>query len=63
MEESTCHEMVTCIPLSQRFSTCSMLCFFRFFISLKYNFHVDAERMIVKTRDICGDGLKNVPLL
>ena len=35
-----------------------------FFISFKYDFHIDAERMIVKkTRDmkrnICVDGLKN----
>ena len=55
MEESTCNEMV--IHLSQRFS--SMLCyvcffsfvfFLHFFISSKYDFHVDAERMIVKAR-------------
>ena len=64
MEESTCHEMV--IHLSQRFSI--MLCFFfvvilaLFFISFKYDFLVDAERSIVKTREmlrnICVDGLK-----
>ena len=40
-----------------------MLCFFlHFFNSFKYGFHVDAERMIVKTREmlrnICVDGLK-----
>ena len=33
-----------------------MLCVFifllRFFISFKYDFHVDAERMIVKTREM-----------
>ena len=51
MEESTCHEMV--IYLLQRLS--SMLCFvvlvffLHFFISSKYDFQVDAERMIVKT--------------
>ena len=51
MEESTCHEMV--IHLSQRLS--SMLCFlyvFALFISSKNAFHVDAERMIVKTREM-----------
>ena len=43
----------------------SMLClsFLHFYISFKYyDFHVDAERMIVKTREmeinICVDGLK-----
>ena len=55
MEESTRHEMVN-IHLSQRFSS-----FFwgggglggvHFFISFKYDFHVDAERMIVKTREM-----------
>ena len=59
MEESTCHEMV--IYPSQKFS--SMLCvcvggggvvctFLHFFISPKYDFHVDVERMIVKTREM-----------
>ena len=51
MEESTCHEMV--IHLSKRFS--SMLCYvyyMHFFISFKYDFHVDAERVIVKTREM-----------
>ena len=47
MEESACHEMV--IYLLQRFS--SMLCFLHFFISYKYDFHVDAKRTIVKTRE------------
>ena len=55
MEENTCHEMV--IHLSQRFS--SMLCLFLFiflllFISFKYDFHVDAERIIVK-RENCKE--------
>ena len=51
MEESTCHEMV--IHLLQRFS--SMLFFFSFlyvFISFKLDFHIDHERMIVKTREL-----------
>ena len=51
MEEITCHGMV--INLSQRFS--SMLCLFYFlyfFISFKYDFHVDDERMIFKTREM-----------
>ena len=48
MEESTSNEMI--IHLSQRFS--SLLYFFlHFFISFKYDFHIDAERMIDKTRD------------
>ena len=59
MEESACHEMV--IHLSQRFSSRSYV-FLHFFISLKYDFHIDAKRMIVKTRElsrnICVDGLK-----
>ena len=29
---------------------CFLLSFIHFFISSKYDFHVDAERMIVKTR-------------
>ena len=63
MEESTCHEMV--IYLSQIFS--NMLCLFiflHFFVSFKYDFHIDAERMIVKTREmlrnICVDCLKKI---
>ena len=48
MEESTRHEMIN--HLSQRFR--SMLCLFyfcvHFFNSFKYDFHVDAERMIVR---------------
>ena len=28
------------------------VCFFHFFISFEYDFHVDAERMIVKTREM-----------
>ena len=52
MEESTCHEKV--IHLSQKFN--SMLFFFPFFIfffnSLKCDFDVDVERMIVKTREM-----------
>ena len=52
MEDSTCHEMA--IHLSQRFGGMLHVCliffaffFTFFFISLKYDFHVDAERMIV----------------
>ena len=52
MEESTCREMV--IHLSQKFS--GMLCLFylflNFFINFIYDFHVDAERMIDKTREM-----------
>ena len=62
MEESTCLKMS--IHLAQRFSR--ILCLFIYvhlFISFKYDFHVDAERMIVKTREmirnICVYGLKN----
>ena len=46
--KSTCHAMV--IYMSQRFSI--MLCFFHFFLSFKYDFYVDAEKMIVKMREI-----------
>ena len=61
MKESSCHEMV--IHLSQRLSLfiylscilCVCLCFvvvvFALFISFKYDFHVDTERMTVKTRE------------
>ena len=52
MKESTCHEMV--IHISQRFS--SMLYLFiyllHFFSYFKYDFHVDAEKLIVKTREM-----------
>ena len=47
MEESTCYEVA--IYLSQRFSNVVL---FHRFISFKYDFHVDAERMIVKTREM-----------
>ena len=53
MEESTCHEMV--INLSRRLS--SMLCFYyflHFFISSKYDFHVDAEITVIK-REKCKE--------
>ena len=52
MEESTCHEMV--IYLSQRFSSvlCLFLNFLHFFIIFKYDFHIEAEIMIVKTREM-----------
>ena len=52
MEESTYHVMG--IYQSQRLS--SMLCLFlfcvHFFIIFLYDFHADAERMIVKTLDM-----------
>ena len=51
MEESACHELI--IHLSQRFSSILGFDFFlQFFISFKYDFHVDAERIIVKTREM-----------
>ena len=43
MEESTCYEMV--MYLSQSI-------FDTFFINSKYDFHVDAESLIVKTREM-----------
>ena len=49
MEESTCHEMVI---IYRRDLVVCYVCFFgflHFFISFKYDFHVDAERKIVKT--------------
>ena len=66
MEESTCHEMVIYLP--QRFSSMLCCCFFflgggcTFSLVLNMIFHVDADRMIVKTREmqrnICVNGLK-----
>ena len=50
MEESTWHEMV--IDLSQRFSSMLSVVVFSLFISFKHAFYVDAERMIVKTRNV-----------
>ena len=52
MEESICHEMVT--HLLQRFSSmfCLFYFFLHFFISFEYDFHVETERMIVKTLEI-----------
>ena len=47
MEESTCHKTV--IGLLKRFS-CMKCSFFHFFISLKHDFHVDAE--ILRTREM-----------
>ena len=47
------------IHLSQRFNSmfCNVYLFIysfilHFFISLKYDFHVDAERLIAKTREM-----------
>ena len=59
MEEITCHVMV--IHLSQKFNSMLFFSFFIFFFnSFKCDFDVDAERMIVKTREmyryICVDG-------
>ena len=51
MEESTCYEMV--IHLSQRFSSMLDLCccfLLHFFISFKYDFHVDAEEWWLKRK-------------
>ena len=48
MEESTFHDMI--IHLSQRFRSMLCLFFVYFVISFKYDFHIDAERIIVKTR-------------
>ena len=55
MEESTCHEMV--VDLLKCFS-CIKRSAFHFFISLKYDFHVDAERMIVRTREMSRNNLR-----
>ena len=49
MEEITCHEMV--IDLLKRLS-CMKCLFLHIFISFKYDFHVDAEKMIVRTREM-----------
>ena len=49
------------IHLSPRFSSTFCCCFLHFIISSKYNFHIDAERMIVKTREISASMVeKNV---
>ena len=45
MEESTCHEMVSSIAKISQY----VMGVLYFFISFKYDFHVEAERMIVKT--------------
>ena len=50
MEESTCHKMV--IVFLKRFVCMKCLFFLHFFISFKYDFYVDAERMIVRTREM-----------
>ena len=56
MEKSTCHEMVSDLL---RIFSCMKYLFLHFFISSKYDFHVDAERMIAKTgemaKNICVD--------
>ena len=43
---------------------CCVYFFWHFFISFEYDFHVDAERMKVKAREmlrnICVDGLKEI---
>ena len=49
MEESTCHKTV--IGLLKRFK-CMKWSFFTFLISFKYDFYVDAESMIVRTREL-----------
>ena len=49
MKESTCHKMV--IWLLKRFN-CMKCLFLHFFISFKLDFHVDAESMIVRMREI-----------
>ena len=58
MEESTCHEMI--IDLLKRFRCmkCLIFCTFSlvlnmiFPLTLKYDFHVDAERIIVKCQQL-----------
>ena len=52
MEESTCHEIV--IHYRRDIVVCYLylFIFLHFFISIEYDFHVDAERMIVKTREM-----------
>ena len=59
MEESTCHEMI--IDLLKRFSCMKCFNFLHFSISFKYDFHVDAERIIVKCQQISASMvLKNL---
>ena len=54
MEETTCHKMV--IGLLKRL-ICMKYLFFHFFISFKHDFHVDAESMIVITREMSANSL------
>ena len=49
MEESTCHKMA--IGLLKRFS-CIKCLFIAPFLSFTHDFHVDAECMIVRTREM-----------
>ena len=49
MEESTCHEMI--IDLLKKLLY-EMFNFLHFFISFKYDFHVDAERIIVNCQQL-----------
>ena len=51
IEESTCHEMI--IDLLKRFicTKCLIFCTFSFNI-FKYDFHIDAERIIVKYQQL-----------
>ena len=49
MEKSTCHKMV--IVILKQISSMKRL-FLHCFISLKHDFHVDAESMIVRTQDM-----------
>ena len=55
MEESACHEMVIFI-YRRDFVVCYVYFHFFFFcifsLSFKYEFHVDADRMIVNTREM-----------
>ena len=54
MKESKCHEML--FVYRRELVVCYVffvfVFFVAFFISFKYDFHVDAERMIVKTPEM-----------
>ena len=50
MEVSTCHEMVIDLLSRLRCIKCLFVALFQEF--LKYDFHVDAERMIARTQEM-----------
>ena len=52
MEESTCHEWLFIYRRDLVVCYVFLVSFLHFFISSKHDFHVDAERIIVKPREM-----------